>query len=419
MLSSDFFRNVVLILSSTLLCFGTVMAHAATYYVSTTGNDSNSGTEGQPLRTIVKGMSVIKAGDTLYIRGGKYAERIDSNVLKIPIGNSWSDAPVISGYPGERVTLSPGSSEIINLPHAYIQYMKFENLVLDGQSTSNETISVGSSGAHHIQFKNVEVKNAGHHGVTFHYPGHHLSFLGGSVHHIGNPSLYPRPANKNYGFYVETSDCVIDGSEIYNTNDYGIHNYTGFISTDNNIYRRLRIHHTALLDQSMAGILLSKGTNIRVYNNLLYSNVGHGIQIMASASRAQVYNNTVYGGSQTGIQIQPSVVEATVVNNISYGNAIKQISDSGTGTILRKNITTDPRFMNPTAFDFGLQSSSPAIDAGDDLNEVTTDIRLVARPQGSSYDVGAYEGSGAGGVGGSSSGGGSSSIDPPRNIRVH
>ena len=393
MLKSASYHKVLGVLCVTLsILIGTVTVDAATYYVATTGNDSNPGTANQPFRTIVRGVNVLRAGDRLYIRSGTYGEHIDSNALTIPTGTSWSNAPIISGYPGETVILAPGSSQIINLPHAYIQYVSFENLVLDGQNTSNETISVGSSGAHHIRFIKVEVKNGGHHGVTFHYPGHHMSFSRGSVHHIGNVSLYPSPANKNYGFYVETSDCLIEDTEIYNTNNYGIHNYTGFISTNNNVYRRLRIHHTALLDPSMAGILLSKGDNIRVYNNVLYSNTGHGIQIMASATRAQVYNNTVYGGAQTGIQIQPSVVGASVINNISYGNASTQISDSGSGTILSKNLTSDPRFMNPAASDFKLQSGSPAIDAGNVLSEVTTDIRLVTRPQGASYDLGAYEG---------------------------
>jgi hypothetical protein len=44
-------------------------ATATTYYVATTGNDANPGTQAQPFRTILKGLTGLRAGDTLYIRG--------------------------------------------------------------------------------------------------------------------------------------------------------------------------------------------------------------------------------------------------------------------------------------------------------------------------------------------------------------
>ena len=34
------------------------------YYVSPTGSDTNSGTHGEPFKTITKGISVLVAGDT-------------------------------------------------------------------------------------------------------------------------------------------------------------------------------------------------------------------------------------------------------------------------------------------------------------------------------------------------------------------
>jgi hypothetical protein len=36
-------------------------------------------------------------------------------------------------------------------------------------------------------------------------------------------------------------------------------------------------------------------------------------------------------------------------------------------------------------------AASPAVDSGERLDEVTIDRDGLARPQGSSYDVGAYE----------------------------
>lgn len=47
-----------------------------TYYVSTTGNDSNPGTQVQPWKTIQKAANTVTIGDTVYVNAGVYAERV-------------------------------------------------------------------------------------------------------------------------------------------------------------------------------------------------------------------------------------------------------------------------------------------------------------------------------------------------------
>ena len=64
---------------------------------------------------------------------------------------------------------------------------------------------------------------------------------------------------------------------------------------------------------------------------------------------------------------------------------------SGTATILSNNLTTDPQFVDATLYDFRLLVTSPAIDTGVTLSEVTNDYANVSRPQGAGYDIGAYE----------------------------
>ncbi|MDT3699214.1 MAG: right-handed parallel beta-helix repeat-containing protein [Thermincola sp.] len=72
------------------------------YYVRPDGNDSNSGTIAKPFKTIQKAVDVALAGDTIYIRAGKYRERV---VLKrsgragklITIRNYPGEVPVIDG----------------------------------------------------------------------------------------------------------------------------------------------------------------------------------------------------------------------------------------------------------------------------------------------------------------------------------
>jgi parallel beta-helix repeat protein len=142
------------------------------------------------------------------------------------------------------------------------------------------------------------------------------------------------------------------------------------------------------------------------YNNVLYRNTGHGITVGSGGNNARIYNNTVYGGLETGIYIQSACSGAVVQNNIAYGNRTAQILSEGASATLSHNFTSNPNFANVAAFDFNLQSTSPAIDAGVFLSQVTTDIRNRIRPQGSNHDIGAYEA------------GLSSAPAPPRNLNV-
>ncbi len=59
---------------------------------------------------------------------------------------------------------------------------------------------------------------------------------------------------------------------------------------------------------------------------------------------------------------------------------------SGTG-----NITGNPLFVDASAADYHLQPGSPCIDAGTSYKAPDTDYDGTSRPQGSGYDIGAYE----------------------------
>ena len=64
---ASFFFSFLFLISSTL--------HATTYYVATTGSDTNAGTISAPFRTINQAQGPATAGDTIDVRGGIYNER--------------------------------------------------------------------------------------------------------------------------------------------------------------------------------------------------------------------------------------------------------------------------------------------------------------------------------------------------------
>ena len=94
-------KNLIL---SIVLLFA-ISVDAKVYYCSTTGSDSNPGTFALPYASWDKLASVLKAGDTGYIRGGTYrTNRPATTDVFCYIANKsgTSDKPiVISAYPGE------------------------------------------------------------------------------------------------------------------------------------------------------------------------------------------------------------------------------------------------------------------------------------------------------------------------------
>ncbi len=86
-------------------CIQTV--DGATYYVATKGSDANPGTLEKSFRTIQKAADVSKAGDTCFIRGGRYHETVKIKSLNGIKGNPIS----FEAYMGEEVTLD-GSEAI-------------------------------------------------------------------------------------------------------------------------------------------------------------------------------------------------------------------------------------------------------------------------------------------------------------------
>ena len=106
MKQSNWFQRPVLFsicaLFAVAILLESMTAQAATYYVSSSGSDSNSGTStSAPFRTFARAVKPLRAGDTLYIRGGTWTQQLD---LMNTSGTS-SAWIKIAGYPGETVTI--------------------------------------------------------------------------------------------------------------------------------------------------------------------------------------------------------------------------------------------------------------------------------------------------------------------------
>ena len=97
---------------------------------------AQSTTQSQQKLTISAGVACLSAGDTLFIHGGWYtgaANAINPYMNYVSGGTNFgSGAITIAAYPGEVVTLAPGTgANVITLTSAEHSYLIFDRLILD------------------------------------------------------------------------------------------------------------------------------------------------------------------------------------------------------------------------------------------------------------------------------------------------
>jgi hypothetical protein len=237
---------------------------------------------------------------------------------------------------------------------------------------------------------------------------------------------------------------------------------TGFNQYDLHVHDNL-IHGDNCNGINFATVDPSKGT-VEAYNNVIY-NVGRmdPLQLGAAFSciylagitnngtagtgAVQVFNNTLSdcaannssnaSGSRGafGVGGGPATLTMNLRNNVVYQNAGEIYLDGskaqitgnhnlwfGAGaapTQTTSNLNLDPLLANRTAGDFHLTASSPAKDAGVAVSpsnplvlnsSAPTDKDGVLRPQGTAFDLGAFEVFAGGVV--------AKTGNPPPNVRV-
>jgi len=353
------------------------------YYVGTNGGDNDPGTEARPFRTITKGLSVLAPGDTLYIKSGTYAEALTG----IPGGTSWTAPVTVAAYPGHTVVINGARwGYVVYIGGSNRHHIVLDGLILDGVHTSKSVVSI-NEGAHHIRIQNCEIKNAYGSGIFLAQPGSN-EFISLEIHHNGT-------SGRGHGIYVESNNNLIEGCAIHHSAGWGVHVYNGHAGqgADGNVVRDNVVYDNTQgdYDDRGVGIGIYTGSGNIAYNNLVWGANAIGIAVNYGASNTRLYNNTVYHNNRQGIYIGSEARDTIVRNNIVYLNTGSQISDAGARTAIQHNLTANPQFRDPSAHDFHLQPTSPAVDAGVALSEVSDDFDGVSRPRGTGYDIGAYE----------------------------
>jgi PKD repeat protein len=414
------------------------------YYVDNiNGNDSQPGTEVLPWRTIQKAASTMVPGDKVIVKGGTYNERISQTtsgspgneiVFQVNSGDTVTckgftisgsyvtvdgfkvDADNNNEVTGVGVYVSSGYVTVKNCfatecplggiffnqtsHHGYIYnnrcYHNGQNgIAVLGSYHLIENNEVWESVQHHPQAPNVGGADAD--GVRFH--GDHHTFRGNWIH---EPALMSDPYNTN---------PHIDAFQTFDGSAYGAPAATYCVFERNHV-RHYQRTSTFMID--------GNAHHLTIRNNIF--EVGWGVNCCNSHD-IFIYNNTFIGDlsitsgyPDAFIADDGTVSNIEIKNNISVnykGNGNHRNLTGCTGLVVDYNCLyntdgsypnavfpgpqshelwgKDPKFVSLSNRDFHLQSTSSCINVGATISNITEDYDGNFRPQGSAYDIGAYE----------------------------
>jgi hypothetical protein len=118
------------------------VAHAATYYISPTGNDSSAGTEAQPWATFNRAWNTVARGDTLVLLDGVYYQTLTPR-LPAPDGRY-----ITVRAKNEGLAVLDGQG--VRSPVDIVDYLESSYLILEGLVARNGTDTVYSIRQDHI-----------------------------------------------------------------------------------------------------------------------------------------------------------------------------------------------------------------------------------------------------------------------------
>lgn len=341
----------------------------SSFYVSTTGNDSNPGTQAAPWRTIQHAADTARAGGTVNVRGGIYEELVSINAS----GNATDGFITFESYPGETAVLEAehftpsGRSGVLTINNK--SYVRIEGFEIRNYRTAEHQlaplgINVIGAGSHIELLKNnvhhIEQNFGGRdapgrggngfgiavYGTDAKTPISELVIDGNEVHHLKTGSSESLVVNGNVTSFRITHNVVHDNNNIgidvigfeRTAPDPAVDQARDGVVSGNLVYNITSRGNPAYRnDESSDGIYVDGGARILIEQNVIHD-VDFGIELASEhQNRATSYvtarNNLIYHCHTAGVSIGGYAPErgrtehCTVVNNTLYDN-----DTSGTGS---------------------------------------------------------------------------------------
>src|SRR5580693_6019072 len=357
----------------------------SSFYVSTTGNDSNPGTQTAPWRTIQHAADSVRAGSTVNVIGGVYEELVSINKS----GNAADGFITFRSYPGETAVLDAehftpsGRSAVLTIQSK--SYVRIEGFEIRNFRTTEHRLSplginvIGSgshiellkNNVHHIEqtFEGRDAPGRGGngfgiavYGTDAKTPITDLIIDGNEVHHLKTGSSESLVVNGNVTNFRITHNVVHDNNNIgidvigfeHTVPDPAVDQARDGVVSGNLVYSITSRGNPAYRnDESSDGIYVDGGTRILIEQNVIHD-VDFGIELASEhKDRATSYitarNNLIYHCHTAGVSIGGYAPErghtehSTVVNNTLYDN---DTSNTGSGEFQMQWNMADDVFAN-------------------------------------------------------------------------
>jgi len=284
-----------------IVAFAATSGWAATYYVdSSTGKDSNPGTQAAPWKSVYKVVAkALQPGDTVKFKaGGVWNERL---------------------YPASGVS---------GFPVAYGSY---------GTGDKPSIRAFDADRKSYVQVSNIEFRNSTYdHPVRITNSSHHIS--------LTNCDIIADTANSTWAaLYIlnNSHHNVIDGCNIKHLNTTRQNDAINLrLNSNYNLIKNNTIGSATHYALSLEGNSDKYPTYICNYNviinNIIYNPNGAQLSLQSEASNNLVDGNTIIGGRSTGYcNSLPRSFKIVTRNNIIRRNIVKDNSPttaSGMGT---------------------------------------------------------------------------------------
>ena len=376
------FSTACILLNCVLAAFGQTNS---SFYVATTGNDSNAGTQAAPWRTIQHAADIARAGSTVYVRGGVYEELVSINAS----GTASDGFITFRSYPGETAILeaehlTPSARQGVLTIHNQ-SYVRIEGFEIRNFRTAEHrlaplginVIGTGShiellkNNVHHIEnnFEGRDAPGSGGngfgiavYGTDAKTPITDLVIDGNEVHHLKTGSSESLVVNGNVTNFRITHNVVHDNNNIgidvigfeRTAPDPTVDQARDGLVSGNLVYNITSRGNPAYRnDESSDGIYVDGGTRILIEQNVIH-NVDFGIELASEhKDRATSYitarNNLIYHCHTAGVSIggyapeRGHTVHSVIVNNTLYEN---DTSATGSGEFQMQWNMADNVFEN-------------------------------------------------------------------------
>jgi len=309
---------------------------AVQYYVSTTGSDTNPGTQSQPWKTIQKAANTVNPGDTIFVMAGTYNESV-----KFQRSGTSVNPIKLTNYNSQVVTINGGSSAALWPTATTTQYWIIEGLRL--VSSGSFTIKYNAwgcngscNGIDHWTFRNNYISGAvqiygaytlfegndvdgtanngnGGNGVEDLYDvSHHNTFSNNHIHNFSVRGLWSEH---------RTHDDLIVGNTINNIGGTCI-DTDGFSTVEwRHIIRGNTIYncgYAVQLENSFASVV--ENNHIHDITNLAIAIINYGPHIPGGSipQKCQVGGESNQYGDTNG----DNSCEADLTNNVVRQNLI-------------------------------------------------------------------------------------------------